>query len=306
MISKSQVFITLILISMTALFYFNKSPANNGADSAASVADFGAKGDGKNDDTNSIQDAIDEVSEAGGGVVTIAEGTYLVDAIESIKVKDNITLDFESGAVIKAMPNGADNYAIISIHDVENVKITGKPVIQGERTEHTGETGEWGFGISIKGATGVSIENANITDCWGDGIYIGPSEKQNYSKDVVIKDPLLENNRRQGISVISAKNLKITDPVINNTSGTDPQSGIDIEPNSNTEHLENIEIVNLATKNNEGFGFQIYLENFENSENQVSITLDTSKNITDGISIAKTDNIEGEIKIGEEQFLPDL
>ncbi|TWT27768.1 glycosyl hydrolase family 28-related protein [Planomicrobium sp. CPCC 101110] len=306
MISQSQVIITVVLMLMTTFLYFNQSSLNKEMESATSITDFGAKGDGTSDDTKPIRDAIESISKAGGGVVTIPKGTYMIDAIQSVHLMDNVTLDFKPGSIFKAIPNDASNYAILSIHDVENVKVTGKPKIQGERAQHTGETGEWGFGISIKGATDIYIENANIVDCWGDGIYIGPTKSQNYSENIVIKDPLLENNRRQGISVISVKNLKITDPVINNTSGTDPQSGIDIEPNSNTEHLENIEIVNLSSKNNEGFGFQIYLENFENSKNQVSITVDTSKNITDGISISKTDNIKGEIKIGDEQFLPDL
>ena len=42
------------------------------------VKDYGAKGDGKKDDSKSIQQCIDLVEENGGGVVYFPSGTYIV------------------------------------------------------------------------------------------------------------------------------------------------------------------------------------------------------------------------------------
>jgi len=45
------------------------------------VRDKGAKGDGRTDDTEAIQAAIDEVGGT-GGTVLVPQGTYMVDAVK--------------------------------------------------------------------------------------------------------------------------------------------------------------------------------------------------------------------------------
>ncbi|MFZ0398576.1 MAG: glycosyl hydrolase family 28-related protein, partial [Methyloceanibacter sp.] len=45
------------------------------------VKDKGAKGDGRTDDTDAIQAAIDDVGGT-GGTVLVPSGTYMVDAVE--------------------------------------------------------------------------------------------------------------------------------------------------------------------------------------------------------------------------------
>src|SRR4249920_2301335 len=45
------------------------------------VKDKGAKGDGRTDDTEAIQAAIDDVGGT-GGTVLVPSGTYMVDAVE--------------------------------------------------------------------------------------------------------------------------------------------------------------------------------------------------------------------------------
>lgn len=56
----------------------------------ANVVDFGAKGDGVTDDTAAIQAAIDACNAAGGGIVTIPSGTYIVT--ETIVLKTGVYL----------------------------------------------------------------------------------------------------------------------------------------------------------------------------------------------------------------------
>lgn len=108
-----------------------------------SVSDFGAAGDGQTLNTEAIQEAIDAASESGGGVVTFPPGTYVSGAIF---LKSNIELRIDEGVVIRAVQDdaafpdiwtrvaGIEMYwpaALINIYEVENVRITGEGVIDG-------------------------------------------------------------------------------------------------------------------------------------------------------------------------------
>jgi polygalacturonase len=255
-------------------------------------------GNDQNDDTANIQRAIDSISERGGGVVFFPQGTYYIDALESINLKDNVTLDFSNGVTLKALPNDSGNYAMINIENVKNVTLNGSVHIEGERKEHKGSSGEWGMGISIKGSQNISINDVNVSDCWGDGIYIGNADSGQTNQNISISNPVLENNRRQGISVITAIDLKILNPKITNTNGTPPASGIDIEPNANSERLQNISIVNPSTANNEGNGIQIYLGRLKGTKYPVDITVNDTSKMKDGYKVLDTGNVRGTIEIG--------
>jgi polygalacturonase len=64
-----------------------------------SVRDFGAKGDGQNNDTPAVNRAIDAATLVGGGTVVFSAGTY---ACFSIHLASNIELRLERGATILA------------------------------------------------------------------------------------------------------------------------------------------------------------------------------------------------------------
>lgn len=250
------------------------------------------------EDTQAIQSAIDHISSDGGGIATFPKGVYLIDATKSIILKNNVTLKFNEGAILKVIPNSAAYYEVLRIHDVKKVSILGKLTIVGDRKEHIGQEGQWGFGISIRGSEEVIIKNVQIQDCWGDGIYIGSTEQQNYSKNITIENPVLKNNRRQGISIISAVNLKIIKPVITDTNGTSPESGIDIEPNQHTERIVNVNIINPNLFNNLGYGILIHLVNLNENSVPVSVTVDFSESpIKDEFRVDKPEKIKGQIKV---------
>lgn len=257
-----------------------------------------AKGNDQNNDTATIQEAIDSVSERGGGVVFFPKGTYYIDALKSIELKDNVTLDFSKGVTLKALPNDSGNYEMINIENVKNVTLNGNVHIEGERKEHKGSSGEWGMGISIKGSQNISINDVTVSDCWGDGIYIGNTDSGQTNQNISISNVVLDNNRRQGISVITAINLKILNPTITNTNGTKPASGIDIEPNANSERLQKISIINPSTANNEGNGIEIYLGRLKGTPYPVDITINDTSKMKDGYKVLDTGNVSGTIKIG--------
>lgn len=236
------------------------------------VLDCGATGDDDTDDTAAIQKAADDVYAAGGGRVLVPDGVYIIDAVKSIRLNSNTQLQLSPQAVLQAAPNNNANYALIRIFDADNVEVVGGKII-GERNYHTGESGEWGHGISVLGSSAVRIADIAISDCWGDGIYIGSSEEQNFCGDVIIEEFEIRNCRRNGITVISGRLVTIRDGMISDTDGTDPQSAICLEPNSIDEYLEDILIDNVQANNSTKYGLLFGLGRYVDTSHNVSVIL---------------------------------
>ena len=245
------------------------------------------------DVTTPLNDFLD-----GGGHVKIQEGTFWVDGATGINVPSDTILEFSPGTVLKVKPTSLTNYALLKLRDVQNVRII-DPVLVGERYEHTGTTGEWGMGIDMRGTTNVEIVNPHCSDFWGDGIYIGTTDTQQYCADTRIIKPICVGNRRQGISVISVKGLFIDTPTMKDTSGINPQAGIDIEPNFPTDHLEGIRITDMRSENNAGGGLALILGQLAGGGRIVDITVDGIQAIDNSpFRFAGTDGVlDGSISI---------
>ena len=215
------------------------------------VKEKGAQGDGATNDSIAIQAAIDKIAGT-GGTVFVPDGVYMVDSTNGIRLGSDMTLRLSNGAVIKAIPNINPGYNVLVIDRVSNVMIVGG-VLAGERNEHKGLEGEWGMGVYVRDATNLVIEGVTARDAWGDGFYV-----TGQSRNVKFCSVTADNNRRQGLSIISAEDVVIKDSIFKNTGGTAPQSGIDIEPNKN-ESVKNVRILNSQIFNNKGFGILVHV-----------------------------------------------
>lgn len=137
------------------------------------VRDHGAKGDGVALDSPAINAAIEAVAQAGGGTVVLPAGTYLSF---SIRLRSNITLHLEAGAVLLAAipsegfgaydppePNdwgdklqyqdfGHSHWqnSLIWGDGLQNIAITGPGLIDGTK----GLVRNAGYGGGRRGATG--------------------------------------------------------------------------------------------------------------------------------------------------------
>jgi parallel beta-helix repeat protein len=214
-------------------------------------ATYGAKGDGVTDDTAALQKAVDAVA-GGGGTVQIPDGTYRVNALASsgrgLVLKSNMTLLMSSGAALKALPNSASNYAVVSIPNALNVNVVGG-TIEGERSAHTGTTGEWGHGLVIQNSQHVVVQGVTSKECWGDGFYVSGSA------DITYCGVTADHNRRQGISITSVDGLVVRNSTFKNTAGTLPEDGLDIEPNSG-ETVNHVLITGCTFSGNAGYGME--------------------------------------------------
>jgi hypothetical protein len=66
-----------------------------------------------------------------------------------------------------------------------------------------------------------------------------------------------DGNRRQGLSIIEADGVLVTDSVFSNTHGTRPSAGIDLEPDHPSQQIVNLRIQNSKFLNNAGPGIEI-------------------------------------------------
>lgn len=135
---------------------------------------------------------------------------------------------------------------------------------------------EWRMGLSIRSCRNVQVLGLTIADSGGDGIYLGTvaGVTPSYNRDIIIRDVVCDNNHRQGMSVISAKNLLVENSAFNNTSGTAPMAGIDFEPNNPGEYLSNIVVRNCFFENNEKLGIHLWSKYLDQTSEDISIRIE--------------------------------
>lgn len=201
----------------------------------------GFKRDGSTDYTSYLQRALNE-----NRIVLFPNFPILINK-SGLNISSNSKLIFQKGSRLIMKPNAEKMFAILEINRKRNIQIF-NPCLQGDKDTHLGTDGQWGMGINIISSSNIQIYEPFIVDNWGDGIYLGNRSKGD-NTNVTISGGLLDNNRRNGISVISASNLYIEDVYITNTFGTLPMAGIDIEPNDASSKINNININNIKVFN---------------------------------------------------------
>lgn len=122
----------------------------------------------------------------------------------------------------------------------------GNGITDGTVVWNTVYSGENGMMVNITGSSNVFISNLKCTNGWGDGFYIGGGT---YSQNVFLLNCTADSNRRNGLSITNGKNIFVLGGEYKNTSGTNPQFGIDVEPNSGCM-IQNVIINGVRTSNN--------------------------------------------------------
>lgn len=168
----------------------------------------------------------------------------------SIKPNSRTTIILEGS--ITVAPNNFTNYYIFRLIDKNSITIKGGGFLIGDVETHTGTTGEWGHGIFIQGCYNININNLQLKNFWGDGIEVDKSSSNLYTSELYLSNLTIYNNRRQGISLLSVKNVFIDNCVIygiGSINGTNPKGAIDIEPEGD-DIAENIFISNCIEYSN--------------------------------------------------------
>jgi hypothetical protein len=176
-------------------------------------------------------------------------------------------LVLDPGVTIRVNPNGLDRYAAITV-TAADCSVTGGAIV-GDVGSHTGTTGEWGHGLDIQhGAHRFKVQGTYISKCWGDGIIICDTVTSNTTgakpSDVSIIDVVCDDNRRQGLSIITALRPRILGGSFINTgrtAATAPTAGIDIEPNpGGLQDVIGFSIIGAVMQGNAGRGLTVHAQ----------------------------------------------
>lgn len=235
-------------------------PARTRGATVLNVRNYGAAGDGVHDDTAAIQAAINALP-ADGGTIYVPSGTYMIDAVRSLRPRSQTHLQLAADARLVALPNAVDRSYIVNAYKVNDVEISGGQMI-GERDQHLGTTGEWGHAIMVRGCKRVTVRDIRLSRCWGDGLSIGGAAATTGtipSEDIVVANIVSTGNRRQAITVGRSRGVKIYDSELSYTGGIKPSCGIDIEPDpDSTSSTSGVRIENCWIHHNAGNGVQVY------------------------------------------------
>ena len=168
------------------------------------------------------------------------------------KGSGHLTVQFEPGTTLRAKQGAYDGtVALFDTVDVCLLTIAGTDageLISGITIDGYGGTiamnkpeynaGEWRHALSILSADNITVRGLTLRDSGGDGIYLGIRYNkahtamigQQYCSNITLTDVCCDNNRRNGMSVISVDTLTVTGCAFQNTFGTPPMAGIDFEP----------------------------------------------------------------------------
>lgn len=217
-----------------------------------------------------------------------------------VQLRSNQILEFEEGVEIVALEGAfVPLYScLFEGRGISNLQIIGNGVVmrmnkpEYQQGEH--RKGEWRHGISLRSVSGVVIEDVTVMSSGGDGFYLGNANsflprghaeeeelKQasypQYNENVVLRRVQSLDNHRQGLSITTGKNILVEDSLFADTQGTNPQAGIDVEPNRTYETIQDIHFRNVISRNNQGSGFEVHVGKFYNSGNEVSITFENCR-----------------------------
>ena len=222
---------------------------------------------GKTDYTMYLQNALDHHD------VVLLPNFPIQISDKGLRLNSNQVLLFQPKSKLILKPTAKNNYNMLTVYNINNVKIF-YANLEGDRYKHLSKGGQWGFGIGVKSAKDIQIFSPYLKHMWGDGIYIGQLNNTP-SNRIVIKNAVIDDVRRNGISITSANVVDVIDSYIANTNGNSPESGLDIEPNSIHDDVKNINIKNLTTYNNKWSGILLVFELFKSKQaKEISINID--------------------------------
>ena len=196
------------------------------------VRDFGAAGDGVSIDSPAINAAIEQAASKGGGVILFPAGVY---SSYSIRLKDNITLRLEEGAVIKAAkptrdqgydeaePNEWDMYqdfghshwqnSLIWGIGLKNIRIEGKGLIDGTDAlsrglGRKGPVAEANKALALKNCSNVTIKGVSFLQCGHFALLLT-------GVDNLLIDGVLADTNRDAFDIDCCENVKIRNCRVN-------------------------------------------------------------------------------------------
>lgn len=205
-------------------------------------------------------------------VIDKQDHDWIISPFTMWDLKDK-TIIFEENVIVKAK-SGAfldTSDSLFKFINCENLTILGNnSLLKMNKQEYV--NGEWRMGVSFVKCKDVILRDLTISSTGGDGIYIGGLEEGSYSENIIIDNVVSTNNKRQGMSIVSAKDVWVKNSIFTKTNGTLPEAGLDIEPDSEKDIISNINFENCVFSNNNHAGIALALINLTDNSHPVSIS----------------------------------
>ena len=228
------------------------TPTPTATPNAVSLTVFGNVGKG-GDDTGVFQNALNSTSTA-GETLEVPAGNYNVGPLT---IPSGTKLLMAPGATVTATASGFAGCCsrLLDINNDSNVTITGTPgqsIFRMLKANYQ-DGSEYRHCLGIENSSNVTIDGIACNDSGGDGVYIAGT-----SSNIALKNSTFNNNSRNAISVIAVSGLLVDNCKLTNTVGNPnvgsapdgPWDGIDFEPNSPSDRLQNITIQNTLISGN--------------------------------------------------------
>lgn len=209
------------------------------------------------DSTAQLQKALD----SGAKKIIIPKMKSPWIAAKQLRLPGNCEIVFEDGAEILAKEGKFQNRVEMLLlgRGISGLKIRGKGILTMRRADYRDpkkySRGEWRHTLGFQNCRSIEVRDLTCRESGGDGIYIL------HTDDILIDNVKCVRNLRQGISVISSRNLVIRNSLFAETEGMAPMAGIDFEPNYRNEKLENCLVENCRFVDNAGAGICIAINN---------------------------------------------
>jgi len=180
----------------------------------------------------------------------------------------NKTIIFERGVVIRAKRGVyGPSQRLFQLTYSQNIEIQGYgATFAMNKSEYSGQQNH---ALSIVNSSNITVKGLTLTGAGGDGIYVSRYNDGEYCSNIVIDGVTSTKNQRQGITVISVDGLQIKNSTFSETSGESPSAGIDFEPESTQDRLNNIDVSNCTFKDNNGPGIMFTVNKMNSSSKPV-------------------------------------
>jgi len=245
------------------------------------------------DATECLQKAIDSGAEK--ILVEKQSSPWIIS--KTIRLRSDQTIFFMDGCEVLAKEGAFKGQGehLFTAKGCNNVVLqgVGKARIAMRRSDYANRDlypwSEWRHAISFYECENIRVTDLTIEESGGDGIYLGSTKEGKPCRSITIENLKCNRHYRQGISIISAVDVVIRNCQFNDTKGTPPAAGIDLEPNKKWNELKDIFIERCEFNGNQG-GILIYCGAIKasNVRNVTVYDCNANNNAGYGLRIVKT------------------
>lgn len=189
--------------------------------------------------------------------VLVIPENYLVNVETRLYPPSGKKIVFVGAGKLTAIAATSAFYSIFDIENKEDISFYNLQLV-GDRDIHLGTGGEQGFGIRCLSSKRIKVIGGDVSNFWGDGLYFGATDTATHTncEDITIIGVNSHHNRRQGLSMTGVMRAHVEASRFNDTNGTNPQSGVDLEPNAGFV-CKDIVFINCEAERNAGAGFEM-------------------------------------------------